>query len=335
MINKPEYREELGVDPDFTGFEIFRTDDDVSASKVRNALMIDDEKTFNRMTPKSIHKFYKTLQDTLQPVKENYNMKNLKSLNEFISANTYKETNEVNERMSFNESKNKFKITDFPEGLKILFKDGEEWIVVKKGMRGSGSWRKGDEITIKPFNKLAKDKNVSLSIDVNLEFLNANVKEINESVIKEGKSTEILINNLSDIDHTRITKWLHSNINDDKYDLKRKKGKDFVLDISKASSSEIDSIKNYLSSQSYINESKDESEVNERNTKLYVYPSSKKDHQMISNWLDRSAFHAEEDSNSFMFPVSDQRDADATEKELDKEFAKLGANARFVLESQS
>jgi len=83
------------------------------------------------------------------------------------------------------------------------------------------------------------------------------IKQIKESV-NEGKNTEILINNLSDIDHTRITKWLHSNINDDKYDLKRKKGKDFVLDISKASSSEIDSIKNYLSSQSYINESKDE-----------------------------------------------------------------------------
>lgn len=85
MINKPEYREELGVDPEFTGFEIFRTDDDVSASKVRNALMIDDEATFKRMTPKSIHKFYKTLQDTLQPIKENHNMKNLQSLNEFIN----------------------------------------------------------------------------------------------------------------------------------------------------------------------------------------------------------------------------------------------------------
>lgn len=85
MINKPEYREELGVDPEFTGFEIFRTDDDVSASKVRNALMIDDEATFKRMTPKSIHKFYKTLQDILQPIKESKTMKNLKSINEFLN----------------------------------------------------------------------------------------------------------------------------------------------------------------------------------------------------------------------------------------------------------
>jgi hypothetical protein len=86
MINKPEYREELGVDPEFTGFEIFRTDDDISASKVRNALIIDDETTYKKMTPKSIHKFYKTLQDTLQPISENYNMKNLKTINEFINT---------------------------------------------------------------------------------------------------------------------------------------------------------------------------------------------------------------------------------------------------------
>jgi nicotinamide mononucleotide adenylyltransferase len=84
MINKDTYREQLGVDPDFTGYEIFRTDDNISASKVRNALKIDDEKGFKKMTPKSIHSFYKTLQDILQPIKENRNMKNLKPLNEFV-----------------------------------------------------------------------------------------------------------------------------------------------------------------------------------------------------------------------------------------------------------
>jgi RNA polymerase-interacting CarD/CdnL/TRCF family regulator len=81
------------------------------------------------------------------------------------------------------ESKNNFKITDFPEGSKIMFNDGEEWLVVKPGLRGSNNRRTADEITIKPFNKLAKDKNVSLPIDINLEFLNANVKSVmNESV---------------------------------------------------------------------------------------------------------------------------------------------------------
>lgn len=97
MIDKPAYREQLGVDPDFKGFEIGRTDDDISASKVRNAIVIDDEKTFNKMTPKSIHKFYKTLQDTLTPVKESKQMKNLKSLNEFSVTEKDEKKESVNE----------------------------------------------------------------------------------------------------------------------------------------------------------------------------------------------------------------------------------------------
>jgi hypothetical protein len=83
MINKQSYRDELGVDPSFKGFEIKRGEENISASKVRNALKIDDEKTFKKMTPKSIHKFYKPLQDIIQPIKENKDMKNLKSLNDF------------------------------------------------------------------------------------------------------------------------------------------------------------------------------------------------------------------------------------------------------------
>ena len=122
MINKPEYREQLGVDPDFKGYEIFRTDDDVSASKVRNALKIDDEKTFKKMTPKSIHKFYKTLQDTLQPVKENHNMKNLKSLNEFNSA---EHENAINEEY--------IEVMNLPELSNALGKIAELWKQWKDG----------------------------------------------------------------------------------------------------------------------------------------------------------------------------------------------------------
>ena len=83
MINKQSYRDDLGVDPSFKGFEIKRGDENISASKVRNALKIDDEKTFKKMTPKSIHKFYKPLQTIMQPIKENTDMKNLKSLTSF------------------------------------------------------------------------------------------------------------------------------------------------------------------------------------------------------------------------------------------------------------
>ena len=70
MINKQSYRDQLGVHPEFKGFEIKRTDDNISASKVRNALQRDDEKTFKKMTPKSIHKFYQTLRNTLEPIKD-------------------------------------------------------------------------------------------------------------------------------------------------------------------------------------------------------------------------------------------------------------------------
>ena len=84
MINKQAYRDQLDVHPEFKGIEIPRTGENISASKVRNALKIDDEKTFKQLTPKSIHSFYKTLQNTLSPIKENNNtMKNLKSINEF------------------------------------------------------------------------------------------------------------------------------------------------------------------------------------------------------------------------------------------------------------
>jgi len=73
---------------------------------------------------------------------------------------------------------NAYKITDFPVNSLIEFKDVEIWKVVKAGMRASNSQVKGDEITIKPDNKLAKEKNVSLAIDVTLEYLNANVLKI-------------------------------------------------------------------------------------------------------------------------------------------------------------
>lgn len=101
------------------------------------------------------------------------------------------EVKQLTSAMRTHEARNEFQVTDFPEGTKILFKDGEEWIVVKPGMRGSGTRRKSDEITIRPFNKLAKDKNISLPIDINLEFLNANTKSINEADHVPGEDSVI------------------------------------------------------------------------------------------------------------------------------------------------
>ena len=98
MINKQSYRDDLGVDPSFKGYEIKRGDENISASKVRNALKIDDEQTFKKMTPKSIHGFYKPLQTIMQPIKENNNMKNLKSLNDFGVNESINEAFKFNER---------------------------------------------------------------------------------------------------------------------------------------------------------------------------------------------------------------------------------------------
>lgn len=55
------YRDELNALPEFKMYEIKRGDEDISATKVRNAIKIDDFKTFSRMTPRSIHKFYEEL----------------------------------------------------------------------------------------------------------------------------------------------------------------------------------------------------------------------------------------------------------------------------------
>ena len=46
--------------------EIPRTESDVSASKVRDALAMDDEELFQSMTPKGEHKYYKKLKGYLK-----------------------------------------------------------------------------------------------------------------------------------------------------------------------------------------------------------------------------------------------------------------------------
>lgn len=149
MIDKQSYRDQLGVDPDFKGYEIFRTDDNISASKVRNALKIDDEKTFKKMTPKSIHSFYKPLQNILEPIKENKDMKNLKGLNEF-SINESTEDVKINEEyielMNIDEPLNGLKAAweqwrsgpatnyeDVPRAYKELEKYVAKWL--KKNLR--------------------------------------------------------------------------------------------------------------------------------------------------------------------------------------------------------
>jgi cytidyltransferase-like protein len=66
QVDKPDYREDLNVRPDFGLYEIKRGDENISATKVRNAMLDDDFKAFKKMTPKGIHGMYNDLKNKLE-----------------------------------------------------------------------------------------------------------------------------------------------------------------------------------------------------------------------------------------------------------------------------
>jgi cytidyltransferase-like protein len=66
MVNNDSYRDQLNVRADFALFEIARTDDEISATKVRNAMLDGNEKEFQSMTPKAIHSMYNELKSKLE-----------------------------------------------------------------------------------------------------------------------------------------------------------------------------------------------------------------------------------------------------------------------------
>ena len=62
---KDTYREQLNVLPEFGMHEIHRTGDDISATAVRNAMLDNNYKEFQRMTPRALHSMYDELRDLL------------------------------------------------------------------------------------------------------------------------------------------------------------------------------------------------------------------------------------------------------------------------------
>lgn len=66
QVNNDSYRDQLNVRADFGLFEIPRTDDDISATAVRNALLANDEKQFHNLTPKAIHGMYTELKSKIE-----------------------------------------------------------------------------------------------------------------------------------------------------------------------------------------------------------------------------------------------------------------------------
>ena len=84
QVDKPEYREDLGVRPDFGLFEIPRTGKNISATQVRNAMLDGDEKLFKKLTPKQIHNMYGELKDKLE-ISMGANESHLMTFEQFIS----------------------------------------------------------------------------------------------------------------------------------------------------------------------------------------------------------------------------------------------------------
>jgi nicotinic acid mononucleotide adenylyltransferase len=54
--------------PEIKVIEIQRSDDDISATQVRNSIKMDNKKTFEKLTPAPIHKIYDKLKKSLDDV---------------------------------------------------------------------------------------------------------------------------------------------------------------------------------------------------------------------------------------------------------------------------
>jgi hypothetical protein len=66
QVNNDSYRDQLNCRQDFQLFEIQRTDDDISATAVRNALLDGDEKQFKKLTPRAVHGMYNELKSKIE-----------------------------------------------------------------------------------------------------------------------------------------------------------------------------------------------------------------------------------------------------------------------------
>lgn len=62
------YGGKAGLDPDFEMFEIPRTDEDISATKVRKSLKEDDTKTFEKLVPRYLHKYFSKLKTLIEQI---------------------------------------------------------------------------------------------------------------------------------------------------------------------------------------------------------------------------------------------------------------------------
>ena len=79
MAENPKYQEQGGYPSSFTTLEVPRTDEDISATKVREAIKNDDIETFKKMMPKGSEKLFDEFKEQLSNIKEG-----MKSLKDYI-----------------------------------------------------------------------------------------------------------------------------------------------------------------------------------------------------------------------------------------------------------
>ena len=71
QVDNKKYREQLNVLEEFSLFEIKRGEEHISASKVRQAIINENEEEFKQLTPASTHALYSELQFELNKVQQN------------------------------------------------------------------------------------------------------------------------------------------------------------------------------------------------------------------------------------------------------------------------
>ena len=99
QVNNEKYREDLGVRQDFSLYEIPRTGKNISATQVRNALLDDNQKLFQKLVPKEIHSMYEELKKVLEEsMKKDGMLENKKQPKRYVALyEDFDPKNSVNE----------------------------------------------------------------------------------------------------------------------------------------------------------------------------------------------------------------------------------------------
>tara|TARA_R110001592_G_scaffold222901_1_gene478224 strand:+ start:4564 stop:7821 length:3258 start_codon:yes stop_codon:yes gene_type:complete len=146
------YASDLNI-TDLDIFEIPRGDEDVSATKVRAALGIDDKETFLKMTPKAIHRMYDELKMVIEPVSE----KHTKTFYEVINESEV--LNESKIYSSDEEVLNAFAGINLPGDIMAQIINGEIKPIQKTFPRGGGnSYSDEKNYTISDLENILKDE---------------------------------------------------------------------------------------------------------------------------------------------------------------------------------